>query len=113
MYLSNIALDSFAKEDLSKSVIAEAYNNALNRQWSSFLCILALSSAVKLPVEAYYPVPADEEKKDSLSTMFNCTIYPRVTAGLKPSDARIYLFQCALMPIDYSMVNKVPNYKNH
>ena len=113
MCLSDIALDSFAKEDPSKSVVAEAYNNALNRQWSSFLCILALSSAVKRPVEAYYPVSADEEKKDSLSTMFNCTIYPRVTAGLKPSDERIHLFRCALMPIDYSVVNKVPENRNH
>ena len=108
MCLSDIVLGSFAKEDPSKSVMAEAYNNALNRQWSSFLCILALSSAVKRPVEACYPVSADKEKKDSLSTMFNCTIYPRVTAGLKPSDERIHLFWCALMPIDYSMVNKVP-----
>ena len=64
-------------------------------------------------MEAYYPVSADEEKKDSLSTMFNCTIYPRVTAGLKPSDERINLFRCALMPIDYSVVNKVPENRNH
>ena len=34
MCLSDIALNSLAKEDLSKSVIAEAYSNALNRQGS-------------------------------------------------------------------------------
>ena len=116
MCLSDIALNSLAKDDLSKSVIAEAYNNALNRQWSSFLCLLALSSAVRLPVEAYYPISKNEttkEKKDSLSIMFNCTIHPRVTAGLRPSDARLHIFQCALMPVDYSMVDKVPDDKNH
>ena len=63
MCLSDIALNSLAKEDLSKSVIAEAYSNALNRQWSSFLCLLALSSAVKLPVEAYFQYPKMKPQK--------------------------------------------------
>ena len=36
-----------------------------------------------------------------------------MTAGLRPSDARLHIFRCALMPVDYSMVDKVPEDKNH
>ena len=114
--LNYIALNSLAKEDLSKSVIAEAYKNALNHQRSSFLYLLALSSAVRLPVEAYYPISKNEttkEKKDLLPVMFHCTIHPCMTAGLRPSDARLHMFWCALMPVDYSKVDKVPEDKNH
>ena len=113
--LSDIALDSLAKHDLSKSVVTESYNNALNRQWSLFLCLLALSSAINLPIEAYFPIPTNEstseEKKDFLSTMFNCTIQSRVTTKSN-SDERIHIFRCALMPIDYSVVSKIPARKN-
>ena len=80
MCLSDIALNSFAKEDLSKSVIAEAYSNALNRQWSSFLCLLALSSAVKLPVEAYFQHPKMKPQERRKIRCPPCLIAPSIHA---------------------------------
>ena len=78
MCLSDIALNLLAKEDLSKSVIAEAYSNALNRQWSSFLCLLALSSAVKLPVEAYFQYPKMKPQKRRKIRCPPCLIAPSI-----------------------------------
>ena len=77
--LSDIALNSVTKEDHSKPIIAEAYSNTMNHQWSSFVCLLTLSSEVKVPIESYFPVTRTEsiskEKIESLSTLFNGTIY--------------------------------------
>jgi hypothetical protein len=107
MCLSDIALDSVTKEDLCAPIFAEAYSNAMNHQWSSFICLLSLSSVVKRPIESYFPIPPSEEKIDSLSTMFNCTIYPRETAA-SISDQKIHILRCALMPMNYSKLAKVP-----
>ena len=112
MCLSDIALDSVTKEDLCAPIFAEAYSNAMNHQWSSFICLLSLSSVVKRPIESYFPIPPSEEKIDSLSTMFNCTIYPRETAA-SISDQKIHILRCALMPMNYSKLAKVPATKNH
>ena len=80
MCLSDIVLNSLAKEDLSKSVIAEAYSNALNCQWSSFLCLLALSSAVKLLVEAYFQYPKMKPQKRRKIRCPPCLIAPSIHA---------------------------------
>ena len=48
MCLSNNALEYLTKDDPIKAVVAEAYNNAHNCQFSSFLCLMALSSSIKL-----------------------------------------------------------------
>ena len=115
MCLSDIALDSVTKEDLCKPIITEAYSTVMNRQWSSFVCLLALSSVVKLPIESYFPITAgksiSKEKIDSLSTMFNCTIYPRETAA-SISDEKIHISVC-INPMDYPRLGKVPATKNH
>ncbi|XP_028413710.1 52 kDa repressor of the inhibitor of the protein kinase-like [Dendronephthya gigantea] len=112
MCLSDIALGSVTKEDPCAPILTEAYSNAMNHQWSSFICLLSLSSVVKRPIESYFPITPNEEKIDSLSTMFNCTIYPREIAT-SISDQKIHLFRCALMPMDYSKLGKVPATKNH
>ena len=112
MCLSDNALDSVTKEDHCKPIITEAYSNALNHQWSSFICLLALSSVVKLPIESYFPITPSEENIDSLSTMFNCTIYPREIAA-SISNEKIHIYRCALMPMDYPRLGKVPATKNH
>ena len=80
MCLSDIALNSLAKDDLSKFVIAEAYSNALNRQWSSLLCLLALSSAVKLLVEAYFQYPKMKPQKRRKIRCPPCLIAPSIHA---------------------------------
>ena len=59
MCLSDAALDGFRKEDPNSAILAEAVNNAHNHQFSSFLCLLSLSSVVNLPIESYYPVGPD------------------------------------------------------
>ena len=80
MCLSDIALNSLAKDDLRKFVIAETYSNALNRQWSSFLCLLALSSAVKLLVEAYFQYPKMKPQKRRKIRCPPCLIAPSIHA---------------------------------
>ncbi|XP_028419094.1 uncharacterized protein LOC114544742 [Dendronephthya gigantea] len=91
MCLSDIALGSVTKEDPCAPILTEAYSNAMNHQWSSFICLLSLSSVVKRPIESYFPITPNEEKIDSLSTMFNCTIYPREIAT-SISDQKIIYF---------------------
>ena len=78
MCLSDIALNLLAKDDLSKFVIAEAYSNALNRQWSSFLCLLTLSSAVKFLVEAYFQYPKMKPEKRRKIRCPPCLIAPSI-----------------------------------
>jgi hypothetical protein len=103
MCLSDIALACYTKDDPSESVRTEAYNTSINHQWSPFLCVLGLSSVLRLPIESYFPIPVNQsdvqEEMDSLSTMFNCTIFPRVSSSTP--DKKIHLFRCALMPAGY------------
>lgn len=111
MCISDAALDSFNKEDLTSSILAEAVNNAQNHQFSSFICMLALSSVMKLPIESYYPIG---KSMDSLSRMFNCTIYPRewsTTPDLQTD--RLHIFRCAVLLIDYVKTREIPRVKNH
>ena len=74
MYLYEAALDGLRKEDPNSAIVAEAVNNAHDHQFSSFLCLLSLSSVVNLPIESYYPAGPDNSK-DSLPCMFNCLTY--------------------------------------
>ena len=113
MCLSDIGLTSYTKDDPSESVRIEAYNTSVNRQWSSFLCDFGLSSVLRLPIESYFPIPAnDSGDMDSLSTMFNCIIFPRLSSS-NTSDDKIHLFCCALMPVGYLENMKIPEQKNH
>ena len=68
----------------------------MHRQWSSLVCLLALSSEVKVPIESYFPITHTEstskEKIESLSTLFNYTIYPRETVA-SISDEKIHIFR--------------------
>ena len=111
MCLSDAALDGFRKEDPNSAILAEAVNNAHNHQFSSFLCLLSLSSVVNLPIESYYPADSDNSK-DSLACMFNCTIYPREWSTSLQTD-RLHIFRCAVLPLDYLQTRVVPQTKNH
>jgi hypothetical protein len=74
MCFSDIALNALPKDDPSIAVIAigeEAFNNSINHQSSSFLCLLSLSSVLKLAIESYFPTPGNSStSKDSISLMF-------------------------------------------
>ena len=111
MCLSDAALDGFRKEDPNSAILAEAVNNAHNHQFSSFLCLLSLSSVVNLRIELYYPAGPDNSK-DSLACMFNCTIYPREWSTSLQTD-RLHIFRCAVLPLDYLETRVVPQTKNH
>ncbi len=115
MCLSDIALACYTKDDPSESVRTEAHNTSVNHQWSSFLCVLGLSSVLRLPIESCFPIPVNQsdaqEEMDSLSTIFNCTIFPRVSSSTP--DKKIHLFRCALMPAGYLNTMKIPERKNH
>ena len=113
MCLSDAALDAFRKEDPGSAIFAEAVNNAHNRNFSSFLCLLSLSSVLKLPIESYYPI-GDDSSMDSLSVMFNCTIYPREWSTTDDEEAaKIHIFRCAILPLDYLENRVIPEAKNH
>lgn len=62
------------------AIVEEAVSSARNYRYASFLCLLGLSSAIKLPIEAYYPIAEEGQSNDLISaeSMFNCTVYPRV-----------------------------------
>ena len=111
MCLSDAALDGFRKEDPNSAILAEAVNNAHNHQFSSFLCLLSLSSVVNLPIESYYPADSDNSK-DSLACMFNCTIYPREWSTSLQTD-RLHISCCAVLPLDYLETRVVPQTKNN
>ena len=113
MCLSDNALDSVTKEDHCKPIITESYSNALNHQWSSFICLLALSSVVKLPIESYFPITPSEENIDSLSTMFKLHYIPKEKQQHQFQMRKIHIYRCALMPMDYPRLGKVPATKNH
>ena len=51
--LSDVALEISRKEDPCSSIMAEVVYNAHDHQYSSFLCMLALSSVLKFPIECF------------------------------------------------------------
>ena len=111
MCLSDAALDGFRKEDPNSAILAEAVNNAHNHQFSSFLCLLSLSSVVNLPIESYHPAGPDNWK-DSWACMFNCTFHPREWSTNLQTN-RLHIFCCAVLPLDYLETRVVPQTKNN
>ena len=112
MCLSDVALKSNLREDPCLAILAEAAHNSNNWNYSSFMCLLALSSVVKLPIESYFPI---DKTVNTLSIMFNCTIYPRewsTTTGLSDTT-RIHIFRCAALPINYLPTREIPGKKDH
>ena len=77
------------------AVFAEAVASARNYRYSSFLCLLGLSSVIKLPIESYYPIAEEGQSDDLISTesICNCTVYPRVIDDR--SEHKIHIFRCA------------------
>ena len=110
MCLSDAALDCMKQGEEKLAVIAEAKLNAKNFQFSSFLCMLALSSVLQLPIESYIPIAA-ESGTSSLSCMFNCTILPRQIR--KWFLEKLHIFRCASIPFDYLQKPIIPSKKNH
>ena len=98
MCLSDAAIDRMKHGEEKVAAIAEAKVNAKNVQFSSFLCMLALSSVLHLPIESYIPIAA-ESGTSSLSCMFTCTILPRQIR--KWCLEKLHMFHCESIPFDY------------
>ena len=64
---------SLTKADL---VIQEAILNCTNNKWSSFLCILGLSSVLRRNISTYYP----DCSEDMYKLLFNRLVLPRQDA---------------------------------
>lgn len=87
MSVSKECLDTgFARADLVKQ---EAILNCSEKKWSSFLCILGLSSAISRNIFTYYPDCGDQRFK----LFFNRMVQPRLTATEGLDDLHV-LFCC-------------------
>ena len=70
--VSQECLDSgLMTEDLVKK---EAFLNCHDKKWSSFLCILSLSSVIGKDIRTYYPDSVEIRHK----LMFNSLVHPRI-----------------------------------
>ena len=114
-FLSFQALDSSSFGDPISAVYKEAEYNVTSNTFSSFLCLLALSTVTRQPIESYFPMANDEflseDKRTSHELIFNGCIFPR--ANSKSCVYKIHHFRCAAAPIQYLYENAIPEKKNH
>ena len=61
--------------DYSQCSKLEAFKNCQDKRWSPFVCLMALSSVLGLPVKSYYP---DCAKESYAFRLMNTTIQPRI-----------------------------------
>ena len=102
----------FYKEGLTSAILAEAKLNANNYNFSSFICILGLSSALKQKIECFCPIETTTNGSHSASeVLFNQSVYPR--EGFIPRKEVIYIFFCASTNIDFINTGKCIQRKNH
>ncbi len=109
MTISDAALEAFAEKQHNKAVLSEALNIAKDFTYSSFLCVLALASVIRQPIEAYYPVNSISHRKCT-EIMFNATIIPRIPNSVA---TKIHMLRCAVAPLDFVTTAKIPEKKNH
>ena len=111
--LSFKAADLFEKDNHLPSVYREALHIAKNFRFSSFLCVLAVSSVIGLPIETYFPTNGNDEilQPNSCESLFNCTVYPRISKST--IHERIHIFRCASLPVEFLKTQKFPEAKNH
>ena len=74
MALSSPALDSLELSDPYHAVIAEAIVNANDKEYSSFLCLIALASVIGRPIQAHFPVRYDFSDLDKRSSVVFITV---------------------------------------
>ena len=91
--LSYKAADLLEKGNRLPAVYEEGQYIARNFRFSSFLCLLAMSSVIGLPIEAYYPIDAEKLQLNSYESLFNCTLNPRITQSAL--NKKIHIFCCA------------------
>ena len=110
--ISQVAFDSFKKGDRVPAVLVEARNVAVNFSYSSFLCLLALSSVIGMSIESYYPMKS-EIVNDVYELLYNTTVFPRPETFSHSQDTNVHIFRCASMPLEYISSTEIPADKNH
>ena len=108
--LSFFATDSCSEGNNISAIEIEAMETAKNCRYSSFACILALSSVIQQPIESYFPIK-NPSNLDSYERLCNCTIIPREYNI--PSTNKVHIFHAAAAPVDFLFSSKVPEEKNH
>lgn len=118
MALSDSALSALEKDNKNAAILAEASNNCHNYMYSSFICLLALSSVVGCTIESYFPIAKEKDnaedetvQKGSLELMFNTCVLPRHLT--MPVLRKIHIFRCASSPIDFVQAQQIPENKDH
>ena len=74
--LKSISTDGVSHEE---AICREAISNCNTREWSSMICMFALSSVLKSPIKSIYPTTST-----IYSILFNGVIQPRVTPISEP-----------------------------
>ena len=111
--ISNYAFKVFDKNNRSLAVNAEAGNVAKNFRFSSFLCVLALSTVVGRPIESYFPVETrDTGDRDVYEMLFNICVLPRTSIEAIPSEP-IHIFTCCSVPAHFIASGYLGDVKNH
>ena len=98
--LSQKAFNFFEKGERAEAVVYEAKNCASNCSYSSFVCLLALSSVIGEEIVSYSPMKSDTVQ-DAYELIFNCTILPRLGCSQSSQPSQIHIFCCASMPCEY------------
>ena len=108
--LSFFAADSCSEGNTISAIELEATETAKNYKYSSFACILALSSVIQQQIESYFPVK-NPNSLDSYERLFNCSIVPR--ENNLPSINRVHIFHAAAAPVGFLFSGKIPEEKNN
>ena len=88
MSIKNSPIDSDLKNE--EAVKFEAQTNCKIKEWSIFVCVLALASVIKRKVFSHFPDCGDETQK----VLRNQVICPRVEEYL--SEVRLHVLFCKL-----------------
>ncbi len=114
---SGPAIEAFENHEHESLAAAEASYVAKDFSFSSFFALLALSSAIEMPIESYFPIRTTGEcselkfeNRNSEEILFNGTVLPRKSPPSK--SVEIHLFGCALAPVDFIQTRKIPETKN-
>eukprot|EP00795_Rhopilema_esculentum_P017102 gene17102-8619_t len=110
--LSDVGFKSYHYGDRNAAVLAESINVAKNLSFSSLLCMTALSTAIGVHIESYFPTKTDTFT-DVYEVLHNRILSPRPGSVTANCDSKIHIFHCASMPPDYLKTMKVPEKKDH
>ena len=76
-----------AKKNFSECVKVEALRNCIDKRWSPFICIMALSNVVGLPILSIFPDSGDE----FAVLLSNATLYPGAKACENSATFNLFL----------------------